>query len=136
MLDVISELTSEYQQYFAIVGLMSGVIFIVSIMLTPYLLGLIPEDYFVDQNRHKIKIEHPFHLILFVIRMIIGLILFIAGLIMLVTPGQGIISILMGLFLMEFPGKQSLELKIINHDPTFRGINWVRSKAGKPSLKR
>jgi hypothetical protein len=38
--------------------------------------------------------------------------LLLAGIIMLVTPGQGIISIVLGLFLMEFPGKRKLELKV------------------------
>lgn len=136
MLEMINELTSKYQQYLVLVGFASGIVFVISLLLTPYLLGLIPEDYFIDPNRHKPKIKHPAHLILFIIRTAIGLVLFIAGLIMLVTPGQGIISILMGLFLMEFPGKQALELKIINHDPTFRALNWFRSKAGKVSLRR
>jgi hypothetical protein len=55
---------------------------------------------------------------------------------MLITPGQGVVSILMGLFLMEFPGKNTLELKFINHDQTFKTLNWLRNKAGKPPLKR
>jgi hypothetical protein len=55
---------------------------------------------------------------------------------MLVTPGQGVISILLGLFLMEFPGKRTLELKFINHTPTYKTLNWLRRKAGKPPFNR
>ena len=60
----------------------------------------------------------------------------ILSIIMLFTPGQGILSIVLGIFLMEFPGKQKLEYKMIQHDPTFNAINWLRSKAGKDALRR
>ncbi len=55
---------------------------------------------------------------------------------MLVTPGQGIITIFLGLFLMEFPGKRKLELKFIKHNPTFKALNWLRNKAGKSPFTR
>lgn len=55
---------------------------------------------------------------------------------MLVTPGQGIVTIVLGLFLMEFPGKRKLEVKLIHNDVTFKTLNWLRDKANKPPLKR
>ncbi|MEO1943619.1 MAG: PGPGW domain-containing protein [Candidatus Thioglobus sp.] len=110
---------------------MSAIIFVISLILTPFLLGLIPSDYFIDQNRHKLRIENTAHLIVIIIRTLLGSILLLAGIIMLVTPGQGIMSIILGLFLMEFPGKRLLEDKLINHDPTFKALNWLRSKTGK-----
>jgi ABC-type multidrug transport system fused ATPase/permease subunit len=136
MLDTVYEFSSNYQQYFVLVGMISAAVFVVSLLLTPFLVGLIPEDYFIDQSRHKLRINHPVHLVFVIFRTIIGFILFIAGVIMLITPGQGVVSILMGLFLMEFPGKNTLELKFINHDQTFKTLNWLRNKAGKPPLKR
>jgi UPF0716 family protein affecting phage T7 exclusion len=66
----------------------------------------------------------------------LGFVLLIAGIIMLITPGQGVISIVLGLFLMEFPGKRNLELKLINNDATFKTLNWLRSKAGKLPFQR
>jgi hypothetical protein len=60
----------------------------------------------------------------------------LAGIIMLVTPGQGVISIILGIFLMEFPGKRQLEIKFINHNPTFKTLNWLRDKAGKTPFIR
>ena len=62
--------------------------------------------------------------------------LLFAGIIMLVTPGQGIVTIVLGLFLMEFPGKRKLEVKLIHNDVTFKTLNWLRDKANKPPLKR
>jgi len=40
---------------------------------------------------------------------LLGVLLFMLGLIMLVTPGQGILTLLFGLMLMNFPGKYRVE---------------------------
>ena len=136
MLDLITQATADYHQYFIWMGIVSFVVFIASLLLTPLLLGKIPQDYFIHTNQHKVEIEHLGHLIIVVIRTLIGFVLLIIGIIMLVTPGQGIITILLGLFLMEFPGKRKLELKFIKHNPTFRALNWLRNKAGKSPFTR
>jgi len=136
MLDFITQATANYHQYFVWVGIVSFVVFVASLLLTPILLGKIPRDYFIHTNQHKVEINHLGHLIIVVIRSLVGFVLLIAGIIMLVTPGQGIISILLGLFLMEFPGKRKLELKLINHEPTFKALNWLRGKANKDPFER
>ncbi|SFV76672.1 hypothetical protein MNB_SUP05-4-346 [hydrothermal vent metagenome] len=136
MLDLITQATADYHQYFIWMGIVSFVVFIASLLLTPLLLGKIPQDYFIHTNQHKVEIEHLGHLIIVVIRTLIGFVLLIAGIIMLVTPGQGIITIFLGLFLMEFPGKRKLELKFIKHNPTFKALNWLRNKAGKSPFTR
>jgi ABC-type multidrug transport system fused ATPase/permease subunit len=136
MLDFITQATADYHQYFFWIGIVSLVVFIASLLLTPLLLGKIPQDYFIHTNQHKVEIEHLGHLTIVVIRTLSGFVLLIAGIIMLVTPGQGIITILLGLFLMEFPGKRKLELKFIKHNPTFKALNWLRNKAGKSPFTR
>lgn len=136
MLDFITQATADYHQYFVWMGIVSFVVFVASLLLTPILLGKIPQDYFVHTNQQKVEIKHLGHLIIVISRTIVGFVLLIAGIIMLVTPGQGIISILLGLFLMEFPGKRKLELKLINHEPTFKALNWLRGKANKDPFER
>ena len=136
MLADLFEYFHQYEELLILVSLISAVMFVLTLLLTPYLLGLIASDYFTMENPHKLEIKHIGHVIAVIIKSVIGLVLLLAGIIMLVTPGQGVISILLGLFLMEFPGKRKLELKIINHDPTFKTLNWLREKAGKPPFKR
>jgi Ca2+/Na+ antiporter len=136
MLEALTQATADYQQYLVWMGIISFVVFVASLLLTPLLLGKIPQDYFIHTNQHKVEIKHLGHLIIVLIRTLIGFVLLIAGIIMLVTPGQGIISILLGLFLMEFPGKRKLELKLINHEPTFKTLNWLRSKVNKSPFDR
>ena len=136
MLDFITQATAGYHQYFFWVGLVFIGVSDASLLLTPFLLGKIPQEYFIHTNQHKVEIKHLGHLIIVVIRTLIGFVLLIAGIIMLVTPGQGIVSIFLGLFLMEFPGKRRLELKLINHEPTFKALNWLRGKANKDPFDR
>jgi hypothetical protein len=66
---------------------------------------------------------------------IIGALLVIAGIIMLVGPGQGILTILIGLIMMDIPGKRPLEAKLIKRPAVFSAVNRFRAKYGKPPLE-
>lgn len=136
MLDFINNILIEYENLLIIVGVISAVVFVVSLVAMPFLLSKIPVDYFVQNKQHKAEIKGLRDLLIIGIKTIVGLVLFLAGIVMLVTPGQGIISILLGLFLLEFPGKRKLELKFIHHELTFKTMNWLRSKANRPPFKR
>lgn len=63
-----------------------------------------------------------------------GLLLVIAGVIMLIGPGQGILSILTGLILMDIPGKRPLEARLIKQPAVLHAINALRERYGKPAL--
>jgi hypothetical protein len=136
MLDQVLVLLTQYENLLIMVGIFSAVVFVITLLLTPYLLGLIPVNYFSQNYTGKQKVKSLSCLIINIAKTLIGVLLLIAGIIMLVTPGQGVISILLGLFLMEFPGKRKLELRFINHNPTFKALNWLRNKASKPPFIR
>ncbi len=53
---------------------------------------------------------------------------------MLALPGQGVLTIIIGLVLMEFPGKYHAERLVINRPSVLAAINWIRVKAEKPKL--
>ena len=53
---------------------------------------------------------------------------------MLFLPGQGVLTILIGLSLLEFPGKRRLEAKIVGQPTVLSTINNMRAKFGKPPL--
>lgn len=133
MLDLINNILSEYEEIWVMAGTISGVVFLVSLLAIPFLLAKIPADYFTHNNQCK---KNNCNFFVATIKNLIGLVLLLIGIIMLVMPGQGIISILLGLFFMKFPGKRKLELKLISNDATFQAINWLRSKAGGVPLER
>lgn len=136
MLDFIQQLSTEYQHILIWVSVISTVVFVLSLLLIPFLIGLIPADYFVELNKNKRSENYLLGFIWTTVKNILGFVLILLGLIMLLTPGQGILAIVLGLFLMEFPKKKQLELSLINHNPTFNALNWLRRKAGKTDFKR
>jgi hypothetical protein len=54
---------------------------------------------------------------------------------MLVLPGQGLFTIIIGLMLSNYPGKFEIERKLIAIPTILKSINWLRRKSNKPILK-
>ena len=118
-------------------GVFSLVTFIASLALIPVLVARIPADYFVDRKRHMSRSRklHPLLYLFFnVVKNVLGMLLLLAGIAMLVLPGQGIITLLIGITLMNFPGKFTLERRLVSQSGVFSAINWIRKRAGKPPL--
>jgi hypothetical protein len=65
----------------------------------------------------------------------LGVTFIIAGLAMLVLPGQGILTILVGMMLLNFPGKYQIERWLVTRRPVARSINWLRRRANKGPLQ-
>jgi hypothetical protein len=98
-----------------------------------------PEDYFLESKRKPMKWRKQKPMLRLAVifgKNIIGLFLIIGGLLMLVLPGQGLLTIVTGLLLINYPGKYRLEQKLVGKPSIFRALNWIRIKANKPPLKR
>jgi hypothetical protein len=65
-------------------------------------------------------------------KIIVGVCLLLIGIMMLVLPGQGLITMLIGLSLLPFPGKDKLEQNILSRKSVRTTLNWIRVKAKKP----
>jgi hypothetical protein len=68
------------------------------------------------------------------VKNVTGLLFVLAGVAMLVLPGQGILTMLIGISLMDFPGKQHIEARIVGQATVLKVINSLRAKFGKPPL--
>ena len=120
-------------------GASSILIFIMSILGISWFVAQIPEDYFLLSKRKPSKWQERkpiLRLVLLFGKNIIGFFLIIGGLLMLVLPGQGLLTIVTGLLLINYPGKYKLEQKLVTIPSVFRALNWIRVKANKPPLKR
>ncbi len=53
---------------------------------------------------------------------------------MLILPGQGLLTIILGVFVADFPGKWTLERKLVTNQNVFNAINWIRNKRGVEHL--
>lgn len=109
-----------------------------TLILIPVLVIHIPKDYFASEKRVRLykRDGHPvLELIFIVIKNIIGITFILTGIAMLVLPGQGLLTILIGIMLTDFPGKYRFERKLITRKRVWKSVNWIRAKAGKPPLK-
>ncbi|MCZ6750119.1 MAG: hypothetical protein O7D96_12545 [SAR324 cluster bacterium] len=66
---------------------------------------------------------------------LLAVVLVVAGVAMLFLPGQGILTILVGLGLLSVPGKRKLELWIVRRPAVLRAIQWIRARSNRPALQ-
>ena len=59
----------------------------------------------------------------------------LAGIAMCVLPGQGILTIFLGISLADLPYKRKIEYWILSFKKVQNGLNWIRRKANKPPLQ-
>ena len=115
----------------------SGIVFIATLAAAPLLLVRIPHDYYArgrDRAKAAVKINPPARAILVVGRNVLGFVLVLAGIAMLVLPGQGILTILAGIARLNVPGKPRLERWIVSRPVVLRSVNWLRRRRGRPPL--
>ena len=106
-----------------------------SLLVIPLVAARIPADYFCAHRRGRTRWRSPvLRLCVLILKNILGLALFLAGVLMLFLPGQGLLTIFLGIMLMDFPGKYRLERYIISRGPVLRGINWLRKRSGVAPL--
>ena len=51
---------------------------------------------------------------------------------LLVLPGQGLLTMLIGLLLLDFPGKRAVELKLVRRPGIAAFLNRMRARHGRP----
>ena len=104
------------------------------------IISFLPEDYFKSENRNLIfsvqNSRYPLlKLLALITKNFFGILLLLSCILMLVLPGQGILTIITGLVFMDYPGKYKFERKLLRQKGVINSINWIRSRLNKPSLK-
>lgn len=71
------------------------------------------------------------------IKNIFGVFLVLLGIVLSLPgiPGQGILTILLGLIMIDIPGKRPLEARIIKRPTVLAAMNNLRARYGKPPLQ-
>lgn len=128
------ELLSDYAGWFIGVSIAS---LVAAVLLVPALIKRIPADYFSHSQRHRLAPTSRYPAINFALagaKNLLGAILVLAGLLMLFVPGQGLITLLVGLMIMNYPGKFALERWLIQRPHVLSAVNWLRARHGQPPL--
>ncbi|MGZ6372087.1 MAG: hypothetical protein ACXWL8_01685 [Candidatus Limnocylindria bacterium] len=71
-----------------------------------------------------------------VIKNILGLIFLIAGAVMALplVPGPGLLFMLLGFSLLDFPGKRTVERRLLAVGSVLRSLNGIRARFKRPPL--
>ncbi len=134
------DFANNYSNVFLAMTLFSILSAVLMITIGTRLLARLPSDYFVNQKSRRTKnhlkqLPKFIQMLLPIAKNIIGILLIIAGLIMLITPGQGLLSILAGLILTNFPGKYAFERWLISRHRVYQTVNWLRERGGQPPFQ-
>ena len=98
----------------------------------------IPPTYFSIHHRRDFLPDRVWYVrygavvaknILGVFLILLGIILSLPG-----VPGQGILTILLGLIMLDIPGKRPIEARIIQRPAVLSAVNKLRARYGKPPL--
>ena len=109
-----------------------------SVIAVPWVIIRLPVDYF-----HKDRTPPPpfskfpaaARVPLIVAKNVLGVALVGVGLMFLLMPGQGVIVILIGVMLVDFPRKKNLERWLIRRGPILKLANWLRRKGHKEPFR-
>jgi hypothetical protein len=107
---------------------------ILALVGVPWVVTRLPANYFSSDRRHTWREsdgEPLFAVMVGFLKNVVGAVLVILGLVMLVTPGQGLLTLLAGLLLMNFPGKYRLERWLVMRPGVLRALNWLRARQGQ-----
>lgn len=115
---------------------LSAVTFVATLIAIPVLIVRMPADYFVrEDSRHWPEFRPSVRFWLIAGKNLLGAILLPAGIAMLVLPGQGLLTLMVGIMLLDFPGKRRLEGWLVRRRPIYRAINWIRSRRHRAPLR-
>lgn len=128
---------NDHQPLLWSLGGASIAIFIASLFIIPAVIVRIRPDYFAHDTRPPPRWAHctpMVRVLLHLLKNLLGAVLMVAGLMMLVLPGQGMLTLVIGFFLLDFPGKYRFECWLVSRRVVHRPLNWLRHRAGRVPL--
>lgn len=113
--------------------------FVINLAIVTLILVKIPADHFAEKHPAKFwSGPNPTLRAAGIIgKNILGALLVALGVVLSVpgVPGQGLLTILLGIMLLDFPGKRHLEQKLLRRPGIVKSIDRLRARFGKPPLE-
>jgi hypothetical protein len=110
--------------------------FAISLAVFAALVVALPERYFAEQRDLWVD-RHPVVRWLGIIgKNLLGLVIIAVGVLLSIpgVPGQGLLTIAVGLMLLDIPGKHRLVRAVVHRPGVLRRLNRLRSWFGRPPL--
>ena len=115
------------------------VTFVVATGVVSFVVVKLPATYFhPDHDREILKDKTPAIRWAGIIgKNLAGVVLIVLGVVMSLpgVPGPGLVTILFGVMLVDFPGRRWLEHKLVSQPRIQKGINDLRKRFGKKPIK-
>ncbi|MEZ5567638.1 MAG: PGPGW domain-containing protein [Halioglobus sp.] len=128
------EFDPHWQELLLYTSAASVFVFLATLAAVPWVVARLPHDYFARDRRtawRSLPAAPVYTLFMGLLKNLLGSVLVVLGVIMLVTPGQGLLTLMTGLLLMNFPGKYHLERWLVTRRGVLRGLNWLRGRRGQ-----
>ena len=110
--------------------------FTISLVICGALIVALPPRYFIED--HKLWSGRPplVRLLGIIGKNLLGVLLIVVGVLLSVPgiPGQGILTIAIGVVLLDIPGKQRLVRAVVRRKGVLRSINRFRAWFGRKPL--
>jgi hypothetical protein len=140
MFDSLSDLTLGITWRSVLIGALIFVgTFLINLAIVTFILVKLPANYFSKSRKTKFwSGPHPLLRALGIIGKNIGGVLLVAlGIVLSLpgVPGQGLLTVLLGIMLLDFPGKARLEQKLLSRPSIVNAINGLRGRFSKPPLE-
>lgn len=116
-----------------------GVYGLISLASLAAFLGIVlalPADYFSEQRQLWIDRHPVVRWIGIIAKNLVGLAIIVLGILLSLPgmPGQGLLTIVIGAMLVDFPGKQRLVVSVVNRPGVLKTLNRLRRYFGRPPL--
>src|SRR5215510_1866897 len=112
--------------------------FFVNLGIVSFILVKLPKDHFKSDKSKRVSGSNATIRALKVIgKNVAGVLLIVLGVVLSLpgVPGQGLLTVVLGVMLVDFPGKDRLEQKLLSRPGIINTINRLRGRFGKPALE-
>ncbi len=115
----------------------SAGLLLLTLVVVVVIVARLPRDYFAHFRRQPLALPMPhsfWHRVGVVLKNLAGGLLVLLGVALIFGPGQGMLAILTGLMLMNFPGKYRLERWLASRRTVWRTLCWLRRRTATTPL--
>jgi hypothetical protein len=140
MVDLLSDFLSGLTWQKILVGaLIFLASFFINLGIVSFILVKLPADHFSKSRKTKFWAgpRPAIHAAKVIGKNIGGLLLVALGIVLSLpgVPGQGLLTVLLGIMLLDFPGRHRLEQKLLSKPSIVNTINRLRERFDKPPLQ-
>jgi|SRR6185369_15734648 len=140
MFDFISDFFTSLSWSKVLIGALLFVAsFLINLAIVSVILVKLPKDHFSKRRKTKFwSGPHPaLHAAKVIGKNVAGVLLVALGVVLSIpgVPGQGLLTILLGVMLLDFPGRHRLEQKLLSKPSIVNSINRLRKRFDKEPLE-